>query len=60
MAGAIGGGGLGTTAIQDGYQGYDDRILYGSVVVLGVLAFAMQVITDLIAKLVDRRRTTAA
>ncbi|WP_165939670.1 MULTISPECIES: methionine ABC transporter permease [Saccharopolyspora] len=59
MAGAIGGGGLGTTAIQDGYQGYDDRILYGSVVVLGMLAFAMQLITDRTAKLVDRRRTAA-
>lgn len=57
MAGAIGGGGLGTTAIQDGYQGYDDRMLYSSVVVLGVLAFAMQLITDRVAKLVDRRRT---
>jgi D-methionine transport system permease protein len=57
MAGAIGGGGLGTTAIQDGYQGYDDRILWGSVLVLGALAFAMQVITDLTAKFVDRRRT---
>ena len=59
MAGAISGGGLGSTAIQDGYQGYDDRILYGSVVVLGVLAFAMQLITDRTAKLVDRRRTAA-
>ncbi|MDA3648033.1 ABC transporter permease subunit [Saccharopolyspora indica] len=59
MAGAIGGGGLGTTAIQDGYQGYDDRLLYGSVVVLAVLAFGMQLITDLTAKLVDRRRTAA-
>lgn len=57
MAGAIGGGGLGTTAIQDGYQGYDDRVLYGSVVVLGLLAFAMQLISDRTAKLVDRRRT---
>lgn len=57
MAGAIGGGGLGATAIQDGYQGYDQRILWGSVVVLGTLAFAMQLITDLIAKIVDRRRT---
>ncbi|WP_233576278.1 methionine ABC transporter permease [Saccharopolyspora rhizosphaerae] len=57
MAGAIGGGGLGTTAIQDGYQGYDDRILYGSVVVLGLLAFLIQLITDRTAKLVDRRRT---
>ncbi|MEV0087985.1 ABC transporter permease subunit [Saccharopolyspora sp. NPDC050642] len=60
MAGAIGGGGLGTTAIQDGYQGYDDRILWGSVVVLGVLAFAMQLITDRTAKLVDRRRTATS
>ncbi|MEB3366138.1 methionine ABC transporter permease [Saccharopolyspora mangrovi] len=59
MAGAIGGGGLGTTAIQDGYQGYDDRILFGSVVVLGLLAFLMQLITDRTAKLVDRRRTAA-
>ncbi|SFS55150.1 methionine ABC transporter permease [Saccharopolyspora flava] len=59
MAGAIGGGGLGSTAIQDGYQGYDDRILWGSVLVLGVLAFGMQLITDRTAKLVDRRRTAA-
>ncbi|MDI2031903.1 methionine ABC transporter permease [Saccharopolyspora sp. TS4A08] len=59
MAGAIGGGGLGSTAIQDGYQGYDDRILWGSVVVLGVLAFGMQLLTDRTAKLVDRRRTAA-
>ncbi|WP_433871337.1 methionine ABC transporter permease [Saccharopolyspora sp. CA-218241] len=57
MAGAIGGGGLGTTAIQDGYQGFDDRLLWGSVVVLGVLAFAMQLATDITAKAVDRRRT---
>ncbi|GAA4856330.1 methionine ABC transporter permease [Saccharopolyspora cebuensis] len=57
MAGAIGGGGLGTTAIQDGYQGFDDRLLWGSVVVLGVLAFAMQRATDITAKAVDRRRT---
>lgn len=34
----------------------DDRILWGSVVVLGVLAFAMQLITDRTAKIVDRRR----
>ncbi|GAA0512788.1 metal ABC transporter permease [Saccharopolyspora subtropica] len=59
MAGAIGGGGLGTTAIQDGYQGYDDRLLYGSVLVLAVLAFGMQLITDSTAKLVDRRRTAS-
>ncbi|MFC7341874.1 methionine ABC transporter permease [Saccharopolyspora griseoalba] len=59
MAGAIGGGGLGTTAIQDGYQSNDSRILYGSVVVLGALAYAMQLATDLAAKLVDRRRTAA-
>ncbi|MCX2732082.1 ABC transporter permease [Saccharopolyspora sp. NFXS83] len=57
MAGAIGGGGLGTTAIQDGYQAYDERVLYGSVVVLAVLAFAMQLLTDFTAKAVDRRRT---
>lgn len=57
MAGAIGGGGLGTTAIQDGYQAYDERVLYGSVVVLAVLAFAMQLLTDFTARAVDRRRT---
>ncbi|WP_243790008.1 methionine ABC transporter permease [Saccharopolyspora gloriosae] len=57
MAGAIGGGGLGTTAIQDGYQAYDDRVLYGSVIVLAVLAFGMQLLTDFTAKAVDRRRS---
>ena len=57
MAGAIGGGGLGTTAIQDGYQAYDERVLYGSVAVLAVLAFAMQLLTDITAKAVDRRRS---
>lgn len=57
MAGAIGGGGLGTTAIQDGYQAYDERVLYGSVIVLAVLAFAMQLLTDFTAKAVDRRRS---
>ena len=57
MAGAIGGGGLGTTAIQDGYQAYDDRVLYSSVVALGLLAWIMQLVTDFSAKLVDRRRS---
>ncbi|MDR7302652.1 methionine ABC transporter permease [Haloactinomyces albus] len=60
MAGAIGGGGLGATAIQDGYQGYDDRILYSSVIVLGALAWGMQLITDFIARIVDRRRTATS
>ncbi|MFR9731916.1 methionine ABC transporter permease [Saccharopolyspora sp. MS10] len=60
MAGAIGGGGLGTTAIQDGYQGYDQRVLWGSVVVLAALAFGMQLLTDVTAKAVDRRRSAAA
>lgn len=59
MAGAISGGGLGATAIQDGYQGYDDRVLYSSVVVLGVLAFALQLVTDGVAKVVDRRRSAS-
>lgn len=57
MAGAIGGGGLGTTAIQDGYQAYDDRVLYSSVITLGLLAWIMQLITDFSAKAVDRRRS---
>ncbi|RCW39936.1 D-methionine transport system permease protein [Halopolyspora algeriensis] len=60
MAGAIGGGGLGTTAIQDGYQGYDDRILYSSVILLGALAWGMQLITDFAAKIVDRRRVVTS
>lgn len=59
MAGAIGGGGLGSTAILDGYQAYDQRVLYVSVILLGALAWAMQLITDLTAKLVDRRRAVA-
>ncbi len=60
MAGAIGGGGLGTTAIQDGYQGYDDRVLYSSVVALGALAWGMQLLSDFAERAVDRRRAATA
>ncbi|SDJ67049.1 D-methionine transport system permease protein [Actinopolyspora mzabensis] len=56
MAGAIAGGGLGATAILDGYNAYDDRVLYVSVVLLGILAWGMQLLTDWVTKLVDRRR----
>lgn len=59
MAGAIGGGGLGSMAIQNGYYAYDDRVLYTAVVLLGVLAWGMQLLTDWVTKLVDRRRSLA-
>ncbi|PRW63778.1 methionine ABC transporter permease [Actinopolyspora mortivallis] len=59
MAGAIGGGGLGSMAIQNGYYAYDDRVLYSAVVLLGVLAWGMQLLTDWVTKLVDRRRALA-
>ncbi|MCP2168748.1 methionine ABC transporter permease [Goodfellowiella coeruleoviolacea] len=56
MAGVIGGGGLGDVAVRIGYQRFDDRVLWSTVVLLAVLTTVIQLLFDLAARLVDRRR----
>ena len=50
MAGAIGAGGLGNYAIQNGYQRYNTHIIFITVIVLIALVQALQWIGDRIAR----------
>ncbi len=50
MAGAIGGGGLGNLAIRYGYQGFQEDVMFGTVVVLVILVQGIQSIGNLIYK----------
>ena len=56
MAGVIGGGGLGDLAIRQGYQRFDDRILWGTVAWLAVLTTVVQLGFTRSARASDRRR----
>lgn len=55
MAGAVGGGGLGSVAINYGYQRFDPKIMLATVVILIVLVYAIQYIGDRFAKRLDHR-----
>jgi D-methionine transport system permease protein len=50
MAGAVGGGGLGSLAINYGYQRFDATVLLATVVVLIVLVYAIQWTGDWLAR----------
>lgn len=56
MAGVIGGGGLGDLAIREGYQRFNDRILWGTVAWLAVLTTVIQFGFTRAARASDRRR----
>lgn len=56
IVGAIGGGGLGSLAIRFGYQRFRTDVLIGTVVILVVIVQAVQLIGDLIAKLINKKR----
>jgi D-methionine transport system permease protein len=60
MAGVVGGEGLGDLAIRYGYQRYDDRVLWSTVLVLGALAMIIQLLFDVTSRLIDRRRRVTA
>jgi len=60
MAGVVGGEGLGDLAIRYGYQRYDDRVLWSTVLVLGALAMLIQLLFDVSSRLIDRRRRVTA
>ena len=56
MAGAVGGGGLGSIAIRYGYNRWQPDILWPSVIVLVLLVQLFQVLGMKISKNLDRRR----
>jgi D-methionine transport system permease protein len=56
IAGAIGAGGLGSLAIRFGYQRYRTDVLIGTVLVLLLIVQSIQVIGDLIARLINKKR----
>jgi len=56
MAGIIGGGGLGDLAIREGYQRFNDRVLWATVAWLAVVTTVIQFGFTRAARVVDRRR----
>lgn len=56
IAGAIGGGGLGSLAIRYGYQRFRHDVLLATVLILVVLVQTVQFIGDLIARFINRKR----
>lgn len=56
IAGAIGAGGLGSTAIRFGYQRFRTDVLFATVVVLVIIVQLLQFTGDYIAKLINRKR----
>ncbi len=54
MAGVVGGGGVGTVAINRGYNGFDNEILYISVVVLLIMVQIFQSLGDFLYKVIKK------
>ena len=50
MAGAIVAGGLGATALQYGYQNFNEKIMYSIVVILIILVIFIQYFGDWLYK----------
>lgn len=55
MAGAIGGGGLGQLAMNHGYQRYSVDVMVITVVVIVLIVQAVQMLGDMLSRLVDHR-----
>ncbi len=51
MAGAVGGGGLGSVAINYGYQRFNVTVMLATILILIVLVYAIQYLGDWLAKL---------
>lgn len=54
MAGVVGGGGLGTLAINRGYNGFDNEILYIAVIVLLIMVQIFQSLGDWLYKIAKK------
>ena len=50
MAGAVGGGGLGSVAINYGYQRFDLMVMLATIIILVLLVYSIQYCGDVIAK----------
>jgi D-methionine transport system permease protein len=55
MAGAVGGGGLGSVAINYGYQRFDPKIMFATVVILILLVYGIQHLGDWLAKKINHK-----
>ncbi|GGY44610.1 ABC transporter permease [Streptomyces anulatus] len=60
MAGAVGGEGLGSQAITNGFQRFDNRFMLVTVALLVVIVTVIQVIGDIAVRLLARRGRTAS
>ncbi|MEU4175336.1 methionine ABC transporter permease [Streptomyces sp. NPDC026589] len=60
MAGAVGGEGLGSQAITNGFQRFDNRFMLVTVALLVVIVTVIQLIGDLAVRLLARRGRTAS
>ena len=60
MAGAVGGEGLGSKAVTYGYQRFDNQFMLVTVVLLVVIVSVIQLIGDLVVRLLARRGRAAA
>ena len=56
LAGTIGAGGLGSLAIRYGYQRFRTDVLFGTVLTLLVIVQIIQLLGDIVARLIDKRR----
>ena len=54
MAGTVGAGGLGSTAVIYGYQNFDDKILYSAVILLIVFVQIIQIVGNIIYRKVKK------
>ncbi|KPC93465.1 YaeC family lipoprotein [Streptomyces sp. NRRL F-6602] len=60
MAGTVGGGGLGSVAVQYGYQRFETSVMVATVVALIVIVTAVQIIGDAVVRLLAANRGAAA
>lgn len=56
MAGTVGGGGLGSVAINYGYQRFDTHIMLATVVILVVIVYMIQGLGDWLVRRCDKSR----
>lgn len=56
LAGTIGAGGLGSLAIRYGYQRFRTDVLFATVLILLVIVQIIQLLGDIVARLIDKRR----
>ncbi|MFJ6699646.1 methionine ABC transporter permease [Streptomyces sp. NPDC091272] len=59
MAGAVGGGGLGSVAVSYGYQRFETTFMLATVVILVLLVTVVQLLGDGVVRLLARRGRTA-